>query len=607
MKTQKCVAYARVSTNKNDQANSLENQTTYFQRELEHNKNYSMLKHNIDGLCNNGVYYDKGVSGTKISRPAFDRMLEDAGLTAVIDADTDKKTTSYKIVRKPKFNYIFVKDTSRFARNVSINPLLRTLKENNVYVNFLDISKSTVNDEDFVVIQLFLSLAERESTDKSKKVSFGYEEGVRQGKLYFGGKMIGYDYDKENNSLVINEEEAKLVRRVFDLYTVEEIGQQRICNQLFEEGYLNSKGNCYTRSTIKRMLQNEKYCGITNCGRYKKVDLFSDKRIQLDYNDPLRVQARKSQQEQLEQGIVKIPPIISVEQFKKAQEINERNSKLYHIDGSWHGTTDYAKKVVCGQCGAYYRAQGRKYYAKYNDKISVYTCKNRVDQPKEHRCCNPSIKEPELDKALNSKQYYINRLENIEELQYKGQGYLDILTSALNQDNADKVSQIETEIKDIEEQRTRLIKLYTKGTFDESQLDTMNAEYTDKISKLKSQKEMLESGNNEIYKQIDYLNSLMQEADKEYTNTKRILETGEYPKKTRKELLRDVEKIVIDIDGNPNIVFKSVQVIDEFISNMDIKLQVYQNTEDNVIKKDLETVIQSVKDKGFIVKTGENA
>ena len=132
----RCVAYARVSTDKKDQLNSLQNQKTYFQRELEHNNNIRLVHMNINGLCEDGVYYDEGRSGTKLHRPAFDKMLEDAGLQAVIDADSEEKTTAYKIVRKSKFDYIFVKDTTRFARNVSVDAILKTLAENKVYVRF---------------------------------------------------------------------------------------------------------------------------------------------------------------------------------------------------------------------------------------------------------------------------------------------------------------------------------------------------------------------------------------------------------------------------------------------------------------------------------------
>ena len=96
------VAYARVSTKNAEQKDSLENQTTFFQRELERNTDCQFIKVNhsyrnhkgeMESICDNGVYHDRGFSGTKLKRPAFDKMLEDAGLQAIIDADSETKTT----------------------------------------------------------------------------------------------------------------------------------------------------------------------------------------------------------------------------------------------------------------------------------------------------------------------------------------------------------------------------------------------------------------------------------------------------------------------------------------------------------------------------------
>ena len=590
------VAYARVSTNKNDQANSLENQTTYFKRELERDNRYQLVKINIENICDSGIYYDKGTSGTKLSRPAFDRLLEDAGLLPIIDADNDKKTTTYKIAKKPKFDIIFVKDTSRFARNVNINSILQTLRENKVYVHFLDMGMSTEKEEDLSMIQVFNTFSERESRDKSKKVSFGYQEGVRQGKLYFGGKLIGYDYDKENNCLIVNEKEAELVRLVYDLYTEEELGQQSICNELEKRGYRNTVGNSFKRSTIKRMLQNEKYIGENNCGRYHKEDLFSSKKFVREYDHELRQQARQAQEKQLEQGIVKIPPIITEEQFRKAQEITAKRSEIYKVDGSWHGTTDYACKVVCGKCGAFYTASGRRYYATEGKTLRRYTCRHAYvfdEQSGIPKCNNPAIRESTLDNALNSKSFYEKRLESIEELLVMSDYYIEILNNSVDSDNAREVKRIEDEITKAITAREKIIKLYAEGTYSKEELDRLNNEYTNQIGELTEKKQILSSGNSEIYKRINQLNSLKKEAQKEYKKAKKIVETKQYPKTDRKALLREVDRIVIDIDGNPNIVFKSVSVIDEYIRSMDSTISTYieASADKTAVKKTLSEVI----------------
>ena len=568
MAKRKVVAYVRISTDKKDQLNSLQNQKTYFQRELEHNNDIRLVHMNISGLCEDGVYYDEGRSGTKLHRPAFDKMLEDAGLQAVIDADSEEKTTAYKIVRKPKFDYIFVKDTTRFARNIVAIDVLRTLKENNVFVRFLDIGKTTENDADMTYIGIFLQFAEQESTDRSRKVHFGYAEGVRQGKIYTGGnKLIGYDLDKESNCLIINEKEAELVRLVFDLYT-EGVGQQRICNKLAEMGYFNSKGNKYTRSTIGRMLCNEKYKGESNSGRYEYKGysgLFTHQpKTMRNYDDELRQQAREAQQKLLEQGIVKIPAIISAEQFDKAQRITEANRKKYNNNCTYHGTTDYKRKIKCGCCGAWYTAGCKKYMPTIKAVNRYYRCKHRTTYDEANgipKCNNPSIKENELDTFLNSNAYYNHRMQSVISLLEMADFAKRRLCQFIDADSTKAVESIDNDITTITEKRKRLLALYADGIYSKQELDELTSDYTQQIDDLKAKREQLAKGNEEIEKQVAEIDVLCREGKKELQELKHIIETEDYPKKTRKELLRDVDHITIDTKGKPHITFKSTSAM----------------------------------------------
>lgn len=567
MAKKKCVAYARVSTDKKDQQNSLQNQKTYFQRELEHDKSLKFVHMNIDGMCEDGVYYDEGRSGTKLSRPAFDRMLEDAGLQAIVDADNDKKTVAYKVVNKPKFDLIFVKDTTRFARNVSADAILKTLAQNNVFVRFLDINKTSESNEDMTYIQIFLSFAERESRDKSVKTHFGFAEGARQGRIYADSKLIGYTLDKENNCLIVNEEQAKLVRLIFDLYTEEGLGQQVICNRLADMGYFNSNGNKYGRSTIRRILQNEKYCGENNAGRYTYVGLFSKRTGKLTpYDDPVRQEARKAQQKQLEQGIVKIPAIISKEQFDKAQRITEANRTKYNNDSSYHGTTDYARKIKCGCCGAWYTAGCRKYMPSLGMMNRYYSCKHRTVYDEANgipKCNNPSIKEAQLDKWLNSNAYYNHRMQSVISLLEMADFAKYRLGQFIDADNTKAVENIDKDIIAITEKRKRLLALYADGLYSKEELDELTNDYTAQIAQLSAQREQLAAGNDGIRAQIHDMDTVSKACKEELDELKCIIETGEYPKKTRKELLRDVDCITIDTNGKPHIKFKSTTVMDE--------------------------------------------
>lgn len=585
------VAYARVSTNKKDQKNSFENQQTYFMRELNRTSDCKLIKRNIDGICVDGIYADKGISGTKLSRPAFDRMLIDAGLQPIIDADNDTKTTAYKINYKvkPKFDMIYVKDTSRFGRNVSINAILQTLKDNGVYVYFLDIDKTTENSDDMTIIQLFLSLAERESRDKSVKVSFGYEEGIRNGKLYVGGKIIGYDYNQETNSLLINKKEAEMVHKVFDWYTEDGLGHQTICNKLASEGYFNTKGKKFTRSTIGRMLTNEKYTGITNAGRYHRLDLFNRKQIIRDYNDPLRIEARNAQQKQHESqlSIINDPnipkeqykhyiePIISVEQFKKAQQIREDNCKKYNNNCTYHGISDYARKIKCGCCGGYYIAQSKKYNKGAKTVVRYYACKHRFTYDEVNgtpKCNNPSIREDKLDKILNSKYYYELKLDMINEFLEMGELCKINAQRYINCDNDNLVSELKTKLEKLLKNKEKLLDLYFDDIYDKTTLDKKSNEIESEILQINNRIKDLSNGNEKLQRIITEIEQRLKNAQTEYKTISGYIKNQSYPTADRKTLLRDIECITVYDNAKVEIKFKSITALSEEIANMSNEL-----------------------------------
>lgn len=581
----RAVCYCRVSTDKEEQRTSIKNQRIIL-TDLCNRNGWEIPSITVKNICNKGVYYDEGESGTKLSRPSFDRLLLDAGLTPIVDADTDKKTTAYKIDKEAKFNYIVVKDPSRFARNVSVNEILQKLKDNNVFVYFSDLQMSTETNEHWSIIQQYLIFSENESRRRSTAVSKAYEAGARTGKIYYGGHMLGYDYDKNNNALIINEKEAELIRTIFDLYVNEGYGQQVICQKLAEKGFYtkNKKGEktIFGRSTIARVLRNSKYCGISNIGRYYKADLFSSRKKERDYNDPIRVAARKAQKEQEKQDIVKIPAIITKDTFIKAQEITAHNSEIYRVSKERHSSTDYSKKIVCGCCGAYYRASGRRLYTKYGEytvpnstdekvskdgikgKVSRYTCKHTVEYDTENgisKCTNPSILEPELDKVLFGKEYWIQKRISLENIIDNGNHYIKVLEAHIDTDNIEAVKELEQKIIEVTEKRERYLDLYGEGQFDKTELLKRTEACEDTISELQSRKEHLSKGNESIKDDISIITKLVKSAKKELKEAEQILESKKQTKKTRRELLRDVEKIVIDDKGKPHIYFKSIETI----------------------------------------------
>ena len=565
------VAYARVSTAYDDQKNSFENQQSYFLRELAKNDGYELVR-----LSSNrdGIYADRGISGTKLVRPEFKKMLEDAGLHEIVSEETGKLTGRYEIVGEAKFDIIFVKDTSRFARNASVDDILKTLRANGVIVHFLDMHKTTEKYEDLTAIQIFLSLSESESTRKSDSVKFGYKEGARKGNIYMGGKIFGYDYIRkdpknpfETNILKVNDAEAKVIRRVYDMYTEEGLGHQQICKKLGEEGYYNSNGKQYTRSTIKRWLCNEKYAGVNTAGRYTYGDIFNKRQQEIDYNDEVRVKAREETQRLADEGIVtRIPAIVSREQFEKAQDIMKHNRKAFNCNCTYHGITDYARKIKCGKCGAYYISASRRYNDQKKMDLRYYACSHRHAYDEAHgieKCTNPSIREDKLDAMLSDQAYSEQKYECLKHVIEEGEKCIRILRQAINVDTDLVVRELNEKIDVLKGKKNKLLPLYMDEKFDREQLDQMTSELNEQIDKETEKCKFLSKHNDGIRDLIHEVEEIVDSAEREKWTIEKYNMCGIYPVRSRKEQLQDIESITINADGNPEIVLKSLVEIEK--------------------------------------------
>ena len=382
------------------------------------------------------------------------------------------------------------------------------------------------------------------------------------------------------------------------------MGHQQICKELARRGLFNAKGNQYTRSTISRMLKNEKYVGVNTAGQYTwGEDLFSKKLTERDYDDDLRVQAREATQRLADDGIVtRIEPIISREQFDKAQEIRERNRAAVNNDCTYHGVTPFARKIKCGRCGAWYTSQSRKYNIEAGTMIRYYACGHRFAYDEEHgvnKCNNPSIREDKLDELLNSSYYYENRLNSIEEIQGAGELCIAELEAAIDTDNDARVRDLQGEIDRLTGERNNLLPLYAKKTYPVEVLDDMTEKYNTQINTLTTQKAQLAKSNDELRADIVQVRQLMDAAQEEEAEIREALKTGKFPKRDRKHQLKDIDYISIDVFGTPTIIFKSLNEIQRTIDYIDSITATYHKDEeqpDTGEKKTLQEVLDGVSD-----------
>ena len=236
-------AYCRVSTDKEDQANSFESQRRYFGDYIRAAPGWALCR----------IYADEGVTGTSTrKRRAFRQMMEDA--------------------RRGEFQLLLTKEVSRFSRNIlDTIAYTRELRELGVGVRFLSDGIDTRDPDAELRLSILGSIAQEESRRTSSRVKWGQQRRMEQG-VVFGRSLLGYRV--KNGGMTVNPQEAEIVRRIFTACALEDKSAGIIARELEAAGVRTSRGSTrWTASHVVKILRNEKYMG----------DLVQKKSITPDY------------------------------------------------------------------------------------------------------------------------------------------------------------------------------------------------------------------------------------------------------------------------------------------------------------------------------------
>ncbi|MCM1167974.1 MAG: recombinase family protein, partial [Ruminococcus sp.] len=242
-------AYARVSTDSEEQLSSYEAQVGFYTRHIQGNPDWEFVR----------VYTDEGISGTNIKkREGFNRMIRDA--------------------LNGKIDLILTKSISRFARNtVDTLTTIRKLKEKGIEVYFEKENIYTLDAKGEVMITIMSSLAQEESRSISENVTWGIRKSMEDGKVSLGYKhFLGYEKGADGLPQIV-EEEAETVRKIYRLF-LDGRTVRSIAEQLTDEGIPTPSGKKnWSVSTIMSILQNEKYKGDALLQKTYTVDFLSKK------------------------------------------------------------------------------------------------------------------------------------------------------------------------------------------------------------------------------------------------------------------------------------------------------------------------------------------
>ena len=367
-------AYARVSTNS-------EEQLTSYEAQVKHYTEYIKSKEHTDHWQFVDVYTDRGITGVSTAkREGFNRMIQDA-LAGKIDL-------------------IITKSVSRFARNtVDTLTTIRKLKEHGVEVYFEEQNIYTMDGKGEVLLTIMSSIAQEESRNISENVTWGMRKRFADGKVSMPYKQfMGYRRGK-NGTPEIVEAEAQVIRTIFRRF-LEGATPAIIARELnaaeipcpsrksllgeneIEAAKARKKTARWSPSTIESILTNEKYKGDAILQKTYCTDYIKKTFVVNDGSEIPKYYAQNSH-----------PAIVSAAVFDLTQmELEWRRS----LKGSYSGKSCFASRIVCGDCGAFY---GSKVWHSTDEyRRTIWRCNHKYGG--DAKCSTPHVTQEELEKAF---------------------------------------------------------------------------------------------------------------------------------------------------------------------------------------------------------------
>ncbi len=244
-------AYCRVSTEDDDQLGSFESQKLYYEEKIRANPDW----------VNAGIFADEAITGTKVDkRDGFQAMIQKC--------------------QNGEIDMILTKSISRFARNtLDTLQYVRMLRERNIAIFFEKENINTLDMNGELLLTIMSSLAQQEVESLSQNVKMGLKMKMKRGELIGFNGCLGYDYHPEDKTLTVNEEEAEIVRFIYDMY-LQGYGTTTIAKRLTDMGKKNKKGEVsWHTHGVMGIIKNEKYKGDILLGKTFTTDPISKRRL----------------------------------------------------------------------------------------------------------------------------------------------------------------------------------------------------------------------------------------------------------------------------------------------------------------------------------------
>ena len=438
-------AYCRVSTDNEDQKNSLEAQKAYFKEYIEKNPSWQLVS----------VYADEGTSGTSTAkRVQFNRMISKA-LAGDIDL-------------------IVTKEVSRFARNtVDTLYYTRKLTAENVRVIFINDNIDTDDKDSEFRLTIMASVAQEESRKTSERVKWGMTRRMERGKVTVRD-IFGYDVT--DGDLTVNQEEAEVIKLIFHKYVYEKKGCRAIANELNKSGAMVSKRiKKWTIQNVTRIIEDEKYAGDKVFKKFVTPNYLDHKQVK---NDGVEDKITFTDHHE---------PIIDRETWNLAREERKRRSALVETGTKYSNRYWCSGKLRCAECGS--NVVSRNKYNKDDTITRFWYCKEGYFFGKAKRNksgikygCNSNLIN---DKALIECVKHALRALNIFDDDFINSLYDDIVSSC-EKNETESARPLQDKINRIMDKKSKVIDWCLDGKIDEEEMRQMNEKYHQEIAGLKN-------------------------------------------------------------------------------------------------------------------------
>ena len=453
--------YARVSTDKDEQLHSLQSQITFFNDYISKVPNWEFV----------GSYIDEGISGTQVKkREEFLRMTRDA--------------------KRHKFDLILTKEISRFSRS-TLDSIKYTqeLLSNGVGVYFLNDNINTILPDSELRLTIMSSIAQDEVRKLSERVSFGMKRSIDNG-VVLGSSNI-YGYVKDKGKLVIDENEAQMIKIIFDRYANTTDGLSKVSRYLYDLGYKSRTGKRIDTTILTRIIENLKYKGYY-CGHKSKV---------LDYRTKQKKRLNESDWI-IYKDYENVPPIVSEELWERANiKLKQRQDSFTNRavnKAVFQNRYTYSGKIYCGCHNlTYHRSSAGK-----RKNNPVWECQvYRKESLK--GCSNPRVFEFELDAVFKDmfNKLFKKRNTIFDEVINECKNYLET-----NNSESD-IKSLESKILVLNNKKNKLLELvmeeYLSKEDYKKQTNLINEElntYQEKMNELKNSKKDKDYIENKIEK-----------------------------------------------------------------------------------------------------------